>query len=310
MGGLGAQAPSAPSGVIRIWGHGGRHGDFAGGLVRRWNEAFQRTHPEVRFEVALSGDSAAMGGLYTGAADIALMGREIWPTEIEGFDQGAGGKPLEISVMTGSPDRPNHSTALGIFVHKDNPLARLTLAQVDAVFGADHRRSVGNMRTWGDLGLTGEWAGHAIDLYGFGIAQDHAQYFERAVMGGSQKWNCGLREFGNDGPRILEALANDPWGMALGSLADAHPLVKALALSAGAGEFIEPTRDNIAQRRYPLARPVSMVIRRPAGTQVGAALRQYLEFILSREGQRIVAEDGGYLPLPEEMAREERRKLQ
>src|SRR5579864_3291669 len=86
---------------IRIWGHGSRNGEFAGNLVRLWNERFSRMHPGARFEVALRGDSAAMGGLYTGAADIALMGREIWPIELEGFQQATDRKPLEISVMTG-----------------------------------------------------------------------------------------------------------------------------------------------------------------------------------------------------------------
>lgn len=288
--------------TIRIWGHGSRKGDFAGNLVRRWNEAYGRMHPQVRFEVALRGDSAAIGGVYTGAADIALMGREIWPIEIEGFEQATGSKPLEISIMTGSVDQANHSTALAIFVHHDNPLTSLTMEQLDAIFGAGHRRGPKNIRKWDELGSTGDWAGREIHPYGFAIRHDYGQFFERAVMGGSQKWNCALHEFSPDQRRqILEALAKDRYGIAMASLADRNPNCKTIAIDG-----ILPTRDAVMSRRYPLSRPVSLVVRR---SPMPPLVSEYIAFLLSREGQQIVARDGGYLPLPESIARQERRKL-
>jgi phosphate transport system substrate-binding protein len=289
--------------TIRIWGHGSKKGDFAGDLVRRWNEAFCRAHPQVRFEVALRGDSAAIGGVYTGAADIALMGREILPIEREGFEQATGSKPLEISVMTGSVDQPHHSTALAIFVHRDNPLSGLTLAQLDAIFGADHRRGPKNIRKWDELGPAGEWAGHDIHPYGFAIRHDYGQYFEQAVMGGSQKWNSALHELdAGQGRPLLDALAKDRNGIAIASLAWHNPNCKAIAIDG-----VAPTRDTVMSRRYPLARPVSMVVRRsPAASLV----REYIGFILSREGQQIVAQDSAYLPLPESVASEERKKIE
>lgn len=300
-----AAQTSSPSDTrtIRIWGHGSRKGDFAGSLVQRWNAAFRRTHPQARFEVALRGDSAAVGGVYTGAADIALMGREIWPIEMEGFEQATGSKPLEIQVMTGSADLANHSTALAIFVHKDNPLTSLTMAQLDAVFGADHKRGPKNIRKWDELGDNGDWAGHDVHLYGFAIRHDYGQFFERAVMGGSRKWNCALREFGGDqGRQILEALAKDRYGMALASLAYHDAGCKAVAIDG-----ILPTRDTVMSRRYPLYRPVSVVVRQ---SPMPPLVRDYIAFLLSREGQQIVAQVDSYLPLPESMAREERRKLE
>jgi phosphate transport system substrate-binding protein len=297
-------AAQVPAGhTIRIWGHGGRNGDFAGKLVEQWNQAFSRMHPGTRFEVALRGDSAAIGGVYTGAADIALMGREIWPIETEGFEQATGGKPLEISVMTGSFDQPHHSTAIAVFVHHDNPLSSLTLAQLDAAFGADHRRGSGNVRKWGELGAAGEWAGHDIRPYAFAIRHDYGQFFEQAVLGGSQKWNCALREFGgNEGQQILDVLAQDRYGIAIASLAFHNPNCKAIAIDG-----VAPTKETVADRHYPLSRPVSVVISRQSITPI---VREYLAFILSREGQHIVAKDGGYLPLPDSVARAERKKLQ
>jgi len=259
-------------------------------------------HPQVRFEVALRGDSAAIGGVYTGAADIALMGREIRPIEMEGFEQATGSKPLEIPVMTGSVDQANHSTALAIFVHQDNPLTSLTMAQLDAVFGADHRRGPRNFRKWDELGSTGDWAGREIRLYGFAIRHDYGQFFERAVMGGSQKWNCALHEFSGDQRRqLLEALAKDRYGIAIAGLADRNPNCKAIAVDG-----VLPTREAVMSRRYPLYRPVSLVVRRSPMPPLAS---EYIAFLLSREGQEIVAGEGSYLPLPESIAREERRKL-
>lgn len=322
IGALAAQTAAQPSlsGTIRIWGHGSRTGDFAGALVRRWNQAFQRLNPGVQFEVALRGDSAAIGGVYTGAADLALMGREIWPIELEGFEQATNAKPLEVSVMTGSLDVPRHAFALVIFVHKDNPLSKMTLAEVDAVFGADHRRGPKNIRQWGDLGVTGDWTGRSIHLYGFAIQQDFSQFFQQAVMGGSKKWNCDLREFRDlpragastvdAGQQILDALAKDPAGIAVSSMAYRNPNCKALALAAGPDDFVLPSRDTVMARRYPLARPVNVVLSRPPGVALDPKIQRYLAFILSREGQQIVAQDGGYLPLPETIAQRELRKLE
>jgi phosphate transport system substrate-binding protein len=314
-----AAQPPAPD-TIRIWGHGSRTGDFAGNLVRLWNEGFRRLNPGVRFEIALRGDSAAMGGLYTGAADIALMGREIWPIELEGFEQATNHKPFVISVMTGSLDVPHHAFALAIFVHKDNPSTKMTLAQLDAIFGADHRRGPKNICRWSELGLAGEWAGQSVNPYGFAIQQDFSRFFQQAVMGGSKKWNCSVREFRDArnsdgstieaGQQILDALANDRYGIAISSLAYHNSNSKVLALAANAGEFVAPTRETVMARQYPLARPISMVIDRAPGVQLDPKIKRYLAFILSREGQQIVAQDGGYLPLPETIAQRELTKLE
>ena len=305
----------AQSTAIRIWGHGSRNGNSVGNLVGLWNRDFTRTHPGTHFDVSLSGDSAAMGGLYTGAADMALMGREIWPIEQEGFEQASGHKPLEISVMTGSLDVPRHSFALVIYVHKNNPLSKLTLAQVDAVFVADHRWGPANIRTWGDLGLSGGWAAQSLNLYGFAIQQDFSQFFQQAIMGGSKKWNCNLHEFRDRGSvdagqQILDALARDRYGIAISSLAYRNPNTKVMALAAPADDYVMPTRETVVARQYPLARPVSIVVNRDPAAPLDSRIKDYLTYVLSRDGQQRVVQDGGYLPLPEVIAEQEKMKLQ
>src|ERR1700687_2574620 len=266
--GAGAQAPL--SGVIRTWGHGSRNADFVGPLVRAWESGFRARHPAVAFETSLLGDKSAIGGLYTGAADVALMERALSAIEKDSYEQVFGRTdPFEVSVATGSLDVRNHAPALVIFVHKDNPIAKLTLAQLDAVFSADPRRGAQKILSWDALGLAGEWAGKTIHAYGFAIAEDTAQHFQNAVMGGSQKWTGNLTEFSaakqadgaiiDAGEGILGGLRKDRYGIAISHLQYRNPQVKPVALAIDdAGPYYEATRETVFERRYPLTRTVSL----------------------------------------------------
>ena len=310
------------AGTIRTWGHGSRDLDFIGPLVRSWESGFRMRQPAVSFETRLNGDKSAIGGLYTAAADLAIMERELSAIEKDSYEQLFGRTdPFAVSVATGSLDRRHHAMALVIFVHRDNPVAKLTLAQLDAIFGADHRRGLNNVRTWGELGLTGEWAAKPINAYGFGIAQDVSQYFQKAVMGGSQKWTGNFKEFGDArqasgklaeaGQRIVAALARDRYGIAISHMAYRTSQVKPLALAVGDGEpYYEPTRETVAQRTYPLTQTVSIYANRAPGQPLDPKLKEYLRYILSRDGQADVARDGEYLPLPADIADQERKKIE
>jgi phosphate transport system substrate-binding protein len=158
---LNLPAPYAPqqqvSGVIRIWGHGayGKAQDFIETLTRNWETGFGTHQPAVTFDTRLSGTAAAIGALYAGAGDLALMGREIWPNEVAGFEEVFHYPPTGVDIVTGSFDVRNHGYAVVVFVHKDNPITGLTLTQLDAIFSADHRRGGSGAHRWGDLGLRG-----------------------------------------------------------------------------------------------------------------------------------------------------------
>ena len=307
-------------GHIRIWGHGGRGKDSDGALVQSWEEEFLKYQPDVQFENHLRGNASAIGGLYTGAADLALMGREIWPTEVDGFEQVFGHKPASVAVMTGSVDIRDHDFALVIFVHKDNPLARLTLAQVDAIFGADHRRSSKGIRTWGELGLGGEWANKPIHPYGYALRRDFSYFFEQAALAGSRKWNCDLKEIADGqtsagivdaGQRILDELAKDQYGIAISSLAYKNTETKALSLAGSSGgEYYLPSRETVMGRQYPLTRTPFIYFDRAPGQTLDPKIREFVSYILSRQGQAQVERDGRYLPLLPQFAEEGRKTLE
>ena len=300
---------TALSGTIRTWGHGRRSADILGGLVGAWQSGFQARYPQVRFETTLRGDDTAIGGLYTGAADIALMQRPPLAIELDGYLPVMGHLPQEVTVATGSLAETDHAFAPVILVHRANPLAQLTLAQLDAVLGPDRRRGGQPVRTWGDLGLGGVWKNAPITIYTFGIAQDVPQFIERAVMGGSQKWAARLHEF-DDGRHVVDALARDRFGIAIAGLQFADARVKALALgSADGGPFVLATRDSVMQRRYPLTRSVSMFFDHAPGHPIDPKVAAYLGYLLSADGQAALARDGGYLPLSPDAAAYELEKL-
>ena len=303
------------SATIRIWGSRNWKS-----ILTAWEEGFRKYHPNACFDTQLYGNASAIGGLYTGAADIAIMTRDIESTEIDGYQQALGHKPIQLSILTGSVAVPDHDAAVVIFVHRDNPVTKLTLAELDAIFGADHRRGPKNILRWGELGLTGEWADRPIHLYGYDIATDVSQFFQNAVMAGSEKWNCGLQQFsdqpGHDGRlvavhQILDALGKDPDGIAISSLSYMNPLTKPLALATEQrGPYYAATRETVQERKYPMVRPVSIFLDRAPDQPVSRNLKEFVTYILSEEGQATALKVGDYLPLTPELARQELKKVE
>jgi len=311
------------SGTLRIWGHGsyGAHTDFVEGLTRAWEEGFARHHPGIRFENRLHGTASAIGALYTGQGDVAFMGREIWEPEIEAFREVRGYEPTGVDVLTGSYDVRNKGYAIAVFVHKDNPIAALDLAQLEAVYGVDRLRGHPPVRTWGDLGLQGEWKDAPVRPYGLPIARGFADYFQDAVFKGARLWKPELREFADEpgsrggasdgGYKMLQAMAGDRYAIGYAGMLYSHPDVKAIAIAPGPGTRpVPPTLETVASHEYPLTRLITMFVDRPPGQPLDPKVREFLRYILSREGQQAVLDHGhGYLPLPAAHARRQSEKL-
>jgi len=315
-----AGAPYQPSqsitGTIRIWGD-----EYMSGVTSAWQKGFQKYHPQVNFETKLMGSATAMPGIYTGVADLALIGRETNTTDNDGFLHVLQYRPLRFELMTGSLDRPGKSYALAIFVHKDNPLSKLTLTQLDAVFGCEHRRGLDNIRTWGQLGLAGEWKNKSINLYSYDAETGTGLFFLHAVLADSRKMNWEtLKEFKDikapsgstyeSGQQIIDALRKDRFGLAVSSVRYANAEVKALPLAAyDSGPYLMATRENLISRQYPLTRATYAFVNQLPDKPIDPKVREFLRYVFSREGQEDIARDHGYLPLSQEAIREQLKKL-
>lgn len=310
------------SGTIRLWGHGAPVLDFMGMLVKSWEEGFAKYQPGVKFEYDMYGTASAMGALYAGRGDIAILGQEIYPFEITAFKQVKHYAPTEVEIATGSVDVRNFDFAIGVFVNSKNPLSKMTLDQIDKVFAYHDGGKAMNYETWGQLGLTGEWADKPIHLYGWYEADIFSTFVERAALHDSHKWRCGMKEYAHihrpdgtiydSGQQILDDLANDPYGMALSNVrylkSDA---VKPLALARDAsGPYYEVTKSTLINRQYPLGRIIPAEFDRVPGQPVDPKVKEFLTYLLSREGQEEIVRNGKYLPMQPEAAKRQLEKLQ
>ena len=296
--------------TIRLWGHGSPTHDFLGDLVKVWMAGFQRLQPGVRFGYQLYGTASAVGALYTDAGDIALLGEEISPDARRAFVRARGYGPTDISIATGSLDADFFDYAHMIFVHRDNPLRSLSLPQLAGIFGEAPLRGAGRLRRWGDLGLTGDWADRSIQPYAWKVDDDFGLFFRERVLSGSHRWNPRIREFAgavrpdgskyDRGQQIVDAVGADRFGVGISNVRFPNPQVKALPLAWTEGAPpCEATPASLVSQAYPLVRIIPAIIDRPPGLPVDPGVREFLRYVLSRDGQQALLTASRYLPLGE-----------
>ena len=224
--------------------------------------------------------------------------------------------------------------AFGIVVSKDNPLTKITMKQLDGIFGSERtggwigtswhpefaRGPEGNIRTWGQLGLTGEWADKPITPYGLNERYHQATEISDRILKGSDKWNERLRVYANyvtaDGKlsrSLNDDLIKDKYGIAYVAAPTKKslpPELKVLELAVDdSGPYYKYSYETLRTRRYPLYDEVYAYADQKPGQPLDPKVREYLRFIVSREGQAEVMRDGKYLPLTAELSKAELEKL-
>jgi phosphate transport system substrate-binding protein len=329
------RSASGISGVIRNFGFG------FGGLLKVWEDGFRKLHPEVAFQDSLPTSDAAFPALVTGVTDLAPDGGEPALTETLSFFETYGYHATDITVASGTYDVEGRSPGIVVFVNPDNPISCLTMQQLDGIFGAertgglhgfkwtvkDARGPEQNIRTWGQLGLTGDWADKPIQTYGH-APSGTSRFFQLKVLSNGDKWNPNFREYVETGSKMIadddhaqlgglqhmlaDELAHDKYGVAWTIVPQARkvPGLKALALSAKEdAPCVTPSRETFQNRTYPLVRSLYIYLNRKPGEPVDPKLKAFLQYILSAEGQADVIANGNYLPLPAATVQEQLRKL-
>jgi phosphate transport system substrate-binding protein len=308
---LSSHRPQAPvSGTIRIWGS-----LEDGWLIEELEAGFRKREPGVRFQETLHGPESVFAAVYMDVADIGFMAREIRvPLERMGFEWVHHYPPFEVEIANAGlgaergADRPDVN--LAFLVNRANPLACVTLRQLDDIFAADHRRGGSNIRRWGELRLGGAWAERPIHVYGPQPHDVSAVFVRQSVLEGGRKWNPGYRIVAGRWSELLETLARDPAGIAFAPPLPGNQDVKTLRVAASAQTPCYPLNARTVEARtYPLTRTVDVALDRAPGTALKPDVREFLRFILSREGQRIIVSDGAYLPLGTATLRQQRQRL-
>lgn len=340
--------------------HGGLRvaGSELKGNVELLVEGFKKFQPDAVVSTNfMTSSEGALGLMFAGTSDVAPMGDDAKIQDQMPFYNTFHYVPTEISIATGGFDQRGTLFAWAIIVNKDNPLTKLSMEQLDRIFGSERtggweiganadnnllftgkyaRGAETNIRKWGQLGLTGEWADKEIQTYGY-TAPGFATSFERIVMHWSVKWNPNFKEYVEqkeattdtagiavNSQRMYEALERDKYGIGWGALMHVYGTcvnpdgtkcpgyrgLKVIALSRTADSpAIALTADNVKNRSYPLIRDAYIYVNKPPGRPMDPKVREFIRFVLSREGQEIVQKAGVYTPLPAAYIREQLKKL-
>lgn len=281
-------------------------------LAVEWGRLFQMHHPRATVAVRNDTTLAAEGfdALLAGSANCATFVREPFPAEIAVFTQKFGYPPLLVNVAGGSYATPGGTHAIAIYVNAANPLDRLTLPELDAIFSTSRRRgALPEITRWGQLGLGGEWADRPIHVYTMFRQRDTANppgimnYLAQRVLQGGE-FRADVREQ-KDAPgetalaAIVNRVATDASGIGFSGIGFAVPGVKRVALAERAGgRYFAGDVGEVARRDYPLSRRIYVMVNRVPGQPMAPVVREFLTLILSREGQQAVAKDRmQFLPL-------------
>ncbi len=269
-------------------------------LLRLWIEEFQKRHPKARIEAISKGSLTAPPALAERRAVLGPMSRPMKEAEAERVERALGFRPQPFVVAY---------DALAIWVNRDNPLRRLTLEQLDAIFSKTRNQGWEvPIQTWGDLGLRGPWKRRDIVPYGRNGMSGTRGFFEEQALGKGQV-NQAYQVAG-DQWAVVEAPGKDPRGISYGPITYAEPSVRQLPLVPLYGrEGILPTAETIASGRYPLTRMLSIYAAGDETHPLPDLARAFLRFILSREGQALVSGYGS-VPISPELANSQAARLE
>jgi len=273
--------------------------DTLNNLMTFWAEGFRSKYPGVKVAIEGKGSSTAPPALIEGTAQFGPMSREMKSKEIDDFQKKFGFKPAVIRVAVDS---------LAVFVHKDNPIKCLSLNQLDAIFSKARKGGAAKeIKTWGDLGLTGAWADKPISLYGRNSASGTYGYFKEVALFGGDYKDSVKEQPGSSA--VVQGVASDKYAIGYSGIGYKTADVKAVPLSRADGKkCFEADAENAYTGDYPLARFLYVYFNKKPGTALNPLMTELIKYIFSKEGQQVVIKDGFY-PVSKALADEDMKQL-
>jgi phosphate transport system substrate-binding protein len=267
--------------------------DTMNNLVALWAEGFKKSYPSAREGIEGKGSASGPPALTEGTCSFAPMSRDWKDSEIDAFKQKHGYGPTVIPVAI---------DMLAVFVHKDNPLRELSLQQIDAIFSKNRNGGLKTeIRTWGDLGLEGEWKDRAISLYGRNATSGTYGYFkENALFKGDFKPTVKEQPGSS---AVVQAVASDRYAIGYSGIGYRTADVRAVPLAPASGaKAVAPEAEFAYSGEYPLSRFLFLSVNHRKGAPLDPLRREFLRYVLSASGQADVIKDG-YLPITAPIAR-------
>ncbi len=274
--------------------------DTLANLMTLWSEDFKRAYPNVNVQIQAAGSSTAPPALTEGTSNMGPMSRKMKDKEIEAFEAKYGYKPVAVPVAI---------DALAVFVHKDNPIEGMTIAEVDAVFSST--RKCGhpeNIQRWGQLGMDGSWSARDIQMFGRNSVSGTYGYFKgKALCKGDFK--NGVNEQPGSAS-VVQSVSTSINGIGYSGIGYQTSSVRAIPLSnSEKGSFVDATPENAINGSYPLSRFLYVYMNKAPNKPFTPLEREFVKLVLSKQGQEIVAKDG-YIPLPASVVEKIRKKLE
>lgn len=270
----GGEATGASNTVIQNKGS-----DTMVNVAQVWAEEYRKVAPDVEVEVSGGGSGVGIAALIRGAVHAANASRNIKPDEAAQALKNTGKLPVDFKVGY---------DALAVFVHRDNPLNEITLAQLAQIYAEN-----GTVRRWSDLGveIPGVRDNRIVRVSRQSSSGTYEFFRERAL--GNEDFRLGSLDL-NGSKEVVELVGHTPTAIGYSGMGYATDAVKMLTVATTAGEpGAAPAVAAVHDGTYPLARSLHIyTLGEPQG-----ALKQYLDWILSEQGQRIV-EVAGYVPIP------------
>jgi phosphate transport system substrate-binding protein len=273
--------------------------DTLNNLMTLWAETFYKFYPNVKIQIEGKGSTTAPPALISGTAQLGPMSRPMRGTEIDQFEKKFGYKPTPIRTSV---------DALAVFVNKDNPIRCLTFEQVDAIFSKSRRHGYKeDIKTWGQLGLTGDWANRPVSLYGRNSASGTYGFFkEHALKNGDYKDEVKEQP---GSASVVQGVTVDRYAIGYSGIGYATAGVRAVPIAEKEGDkCVEATAENSYAGTYPLARFLYVYINKAPGKGLDPLTHEFVKLMVSKEGQEVVVKDG-YFPVPASIAKEEMVKV-
>ena len=261
-------------------------------LINRWGEGLKKLHPDAFVEVTGGGSASAVPALIEGRADIAPMSRPMTDAERAAFKAKFSYEPTQLTVGI---------DALAIYVNKNNPLKRITLKQLDALYSVTLKRGGTPIKVWGDLGLTSDWAGKPIHVFGPQSTQGMYGLFRADILqGGEYRYDMRSEPVAS---AIVQGVGADDLATGFASHVLGSARARAIAVASDdASPAVEPTQETVSNQTYPLARGLFIYINQKPGTTMAPLLNEFIRLICSKQGQEYAAQMGNY-PLPAQTAK-------
>jgi phosphate transport system substrate-binding protein len=272
--------------------------DTLANMMTFWAEDFKRTYPNVNVQIQAAGSSTAPPALTEATSNLGPMSRKMKSREIEAFQKRYGYKPTRVRVAI---------DALAVFVHKDNPIEGLTIAEVDAVFSSNRKCGADkDVNRWGDLGLSGAWTGKDVQLYGRNSVSGTYGYFKKKALCKGDFKNSVNEQPGS--ASVVQSVSTSLNGIGYSGIGYRTSGVRALPLAKKGSNYVEASMKNAVSGKYPLSRYLYVYVNKHPSKPLPPMEAEFLKMILSKSGQAIVEKDG-YIPLPSTVVAKEFKKL-